>query len=367
MAAPKYKSTGGQAYVSFGTAINIPYPATDNDDFLVLYVMFAVRSMHWGGDIGLSGWTLKASYTGQNYTYGNYETYMFIKRATGGESGNQYVPSNGTSGTSIYGIIYSYSDVDWTTTYMKDISQNDPGINYPHTISSFGLPAKIKEQYAQELSVAGGYARPGSFSGFNNYTLDYAPSRMFAASNNLLDYYNYGDTITQDTAYSVIFYFTLIGTDDINIPKFVVGDDEIFLQHTNTNKIMFNSNEIEHKSIFTGYKSYAKCADYIGFQILLYLYKYDDPKAKFQEIYEYNHATNVVFYLDGTEEPLRDPFGQDQQYIIKEIEPFYLTQLVNYDALLITFEPINTSRYQFNDWEHEGYGKSYAVRYGPAL
>ena len=63
--------------------------------------------------------------TGEKYVYGDYETYMFTKRADGTETGTQNVTSRGTSITHIYGLICSYSGVDWTTTCIKNFSISD--------------------------------------------------------------------------------------------------------------------------------------------------------------------------------------------------------------------------------------------------
>lgn len=148
-------------------------------------------------------------------------------------------------------------------------------------------------------------------------------------------------------------------------PKFIVGSTTVNLEHTNNNKFIYTTAEIEHKSILSGLKSHVNCVDYNGFEIILYLYKYADSKAKYQELMLYNHSSEVIYYPHSDGNAYRDPAGQDLKFQISKIEPFYLSQIVEYDALLLTFKPTESFRYNWIPTPvGEGYGNNYGNDYG---
>lgn len=113
---------------------------------------------------------------------------------------------------------------------------------------------------------------------------------------------------------------------------------------------------IEHVSVFNGHRNYVNNKDYADFRITIFLMKFGDPKAKLQEIYNYNH-TYGWFY------PHRDEDRIKRLYHLEYILPFYLDTPDYYDMCLVVFRAKDHPRL----FQDSGYGTGYGGRYGIRL
>lgn len=128
---------------------------------------------------------------------------------------------------------------------------------------------------------------------------------------------------------------SLLGT---TYPKFhATGSADVNLLHSVMQTNYQESDILDHKSILNGTITYVVLGDYSSFDVLVHLFDYDDPKAKFQEIYPYNH-TDVYFYPHADGNAMKDAAGADILFHIREMKFEYLADINNLDILRLRFE-----------------------------
>lgn len=126
-------------------------------------------------------------------------------------------------------------------------------------------------------------------------------------------------------------------------PKFIYEDTEVvLLDHTIMESDWIIPDEIEHKSVITGNKSFITLGDYANFTVTVNLFKYGNTstmKSKFLEIYTYNHK-DVVFYPFREGNPIMDKNGNTVQFHITSMKLDFLSNINTLDILTVKFESL---------------------------
>ena len=120
--------------------------------------------------------------------------------------------------------------------------------------------------------------------------------------------------------------------------------ETVLLEHSLLTPDYAEPDEIVHKSILTGARSIVTNGDYVSFSVMVHLFKYADPAAKFSEIFAYNHS-DVYFYPHEDGAAAGDDLGKaisdsatktlSSSYVtfhITKIKPFYLAYDKGLDA-----------------------------------
>lgn len=120
----------------------------------------------------------------------------------------------------------------------------------------------------------------------------------------------------------------------------------VALEHSKINYKFFNADIIEHRSVLTGHLSYPYARNKSTFQIDILLCEYADGEssslAKFNDIYKYKDSYfNFYPHADGSAS--LDVYQEPIEYFITEFVPYYLSNDVRYDGVLITIEPRKNS------------------------
>lgn len=115
------------------------------------------------------------------------------------------------------------------------------------------------------------------------------------------------------------------------------GSSVCTLDYSNLYPEYFITDEIEHKSVLTGHKSYTTLGDYSNFKVEVNLYKYSNPLSKFNEIYQYIHD-DVYFWPHNDKKAISGSNGQPVKFHITNMELSYLKDFNYKDLLTITFE-----------------------------
>lgn len=123
----------------------------------------------------------------------------------------------------------------------------------------------------------------------------------------------------------------------ISKPKFVFNSTDYFLDYSVLSPNFSIPQSVEQTSVITGHRELVEKGDYAEFTVLVHLHKYADPRAKFEELYP-AYRKSVKFYPHRDGEALKDVNGDDALFIVSEMKPGYLSNLVNFDILTITFK-----------------------------
>lgn len=121
-------------------------------------------------------------------------------------------------------------------------------------------------------------------------------------------------------------------------PKFICEGVTYLLDHSTLNPKWLDRQSKEQVSVLTGHREWYEIGDYAEFTVTIFLFKYLNPTAKFEELYPCRNK-DVIFYPHRDGEPLLDSVGGTPVlFHITSMEPSYLRNLINYDLLTITFK-----------------------------
>jgi hypothetical protein len=110
---------------------------------------------------------------------------------------------------------------------------------------------------------------------------------------------------------------------------------------------------IEHNSVVNGNRNYLRNRFNSRFIIVVNLFKYADPEAKFNEIMSYKGQWGRFF-------PHKDEDRAARTFQIVRMIPFYIESLVFFDKILIDIQ----SRQYTKVLGEAGYGDNYGGTYG---
>jgi len=146
--------------------------------------------------------------------------------------------------------------------------------------------------------------------------------------------------------------------------KFVSGATTVELPNSILDPDFVLPDLITHQSIMTGKLNYIKKGYYSFFKVMVYLYQRVDPNSDYAELESYRD-NQVTFYPHKDGDPIKDIFGNETQFLLSNIESYYLTNTVLKDIALLTFK---ADRYtQLTPATSLGYGYGYGLDYGDQL
>jgi hypothetical protein len=120
-------------------------------------------------------------------------------------------------------------------------------------------------------------------------------------------------------------------------PKFVYSAVEYMLDYSTLEGEFSVPQSQEQQSVLNGHRELVETGDYAEFTVLVHLHKYANPRAKFEELYTaYRKSVKFYPHRDGT--ALKDMNGDDALFIVTEMRPGYISNIVNYDILTIVFK-----------------------------
>jgi len=94
--------------------------------------------------------------------------------------------------------------------------------------------------------------------------------------------------------------------------------------------------QLIHKSEISGHREYVERGEHWLFRLRLHLFKYSDPRSKFEEIYHYKRAKVTLWrHRDGSQ--FLDSDGNDVLFMLEEVTPAYLERAEFRDVLILTF------------------------------
>lgn len=131
-------------------------------------------------------------------------------------------------------------------------------------------------------------------------------------------------------------------------PKISGSLGVVALEHSKIDYSFFGADVIEHTSVITGHKSYPYARNKSVFQIDVLLCNYSGSNessslAKFNDIYKYKDKYfNFWPHADFVSASV-DVYGVPIEYYMTEFIPYYLSNDVRYDGILITIEPRKNS------------------------
>lgn len=131
----------------------------------------------------------------------------------------------------------------------------------------------------------------------------------------------------------------------IDRPKFIDSiETEIELFHSVVIKDEPDFLTIQQESIINRHREWVDLGEHWVFQVQVYLWKYANPKAKYEQLHSYLDE-EVILFRRSDGEPFKNPEGNDALFKIEEVTPVYLRQTKYYDIVIITFisvDPITT-------------------------
>ena len=142
------------------------------------------------------------------------------------------------------------------------------------------------------------------------------------------------------------------GVTTVDIPFSIIDPDFIVPQY------------IVNQSAISGKRNFLKTGYYSEFVVQVNLFKYDDPGVSYNDFETYR-GQSVTFHPHKDGDPIQDIFGQDVQFLISDIEGFYLDNTYEKDLMNIHFK---ADRYSsLISVASLGYGFGYGIDYGNQL
>lgn len=154
-----------------------------------------------------------------------------------------------------------------------------------------------------------------------------------------------------------------------NYPKLVVSSSalEISLEEARVEYDFIQPDVIEHVSVFTGFRSYPYNRSKSSFRLDIILSNYSSSQAidKLNDIYQNRNSTFLV-YPHSNGSASADVYGSPIEYYLTEFTPYYMSNDITYDALMLTLTPRKNSILVSVDVSL-GYGYAYGLNYGIGL
>lgn len=140
---------------------------------------------------------------------------------------------------------------------------------------------------------------------------------------------------------------------------FTYGTESVELTSSNMTTDYSIPDEIEHVSIVNGLRSYIDLKDKSEFTVTMLQ---DVTSGIFTTIKSYQGKT-VNFYPHSGSDAIKNTAGNNADFILYSVEPYYLYTPDNYDIIKLNFKSLDrTSLDDFTDIL--GYGYQYGQYYG---
>lgn len=132
----------------------------------------------------------------------------------------------------------------------------------------------------------------------------------------------------------------------IEAPKFVYSAQTVLLDYASVIKDEPQFDRITKESIITGHRARVNQHYHWSFEVMINLFKYTDPKVKFDEIYA--HKNNLVtLYRRHDNDCFRNDDDEVVLFKLSEIIPTWIDSPIFPDQLLLKFvsaDPVNISK-----------------------
>jgi hypothetical protein len=137
----------------------------------------------------------------------------------------------------------------------------------------------------------------------------------------------------------------------LSLPRFTTDTAALDLDFITVIKDEPINDNIVHKSILNGAQRLVIKGSHWGFEVNVNLWKYDNPKAKYDEIFSFQYTMGKLQrHRDGSF--IQDSSGNDVYFILTECVPYYLKAGYladpNYDCMIVRFlssEYVDLSKY----------------------
>lgn len=134
----------------------------------------------------------------------------------------------------------------------------------------------------------------------------------------------------------------------IEAPQFEVDSEIILLDHVVINKEndFFDYDDILHESVFNRYRVWTDMGDHFNFRLLMYLFKYEFPEQKYQELKQY-HRSLVKLWRRRDGNPFVDKAGQPVLFRFDQLNQSFLHDVLYPDVLTLVFksqDPVDISK-----------------------
>lgn len=120
-------------------------------------------------------------------------------------------------------------------------------------------------------------------------------------------------------------------------PKLVCEGTTVFLDHCTVEYNWQVRTSEEQVSVLTGHREWYELGDHAEYELLVFLWKYADPAAKFTELYGLRNK-DVIFFPHRDGYPLRNERGDEVLFHVVEMTPEYLRGIDSYDVLRIAIK-----------------------------
>ena len=115
-------------------------------------------------------------------------------------------------------------------------------------------------------------------------------------------------------------------------PKLVYNGNTILLDNCTVDFVWQERTGEEQASVLTGHREWYELGNHAEFEIVVFLFKYANPSAKFTELYALRDK-DVIFFPHRDGYPLRNDRGDEVLFHVVEMAPEYLKGIENYDVL----------------------------------
>lgn len=134
----------------------------------------------------------------------------------------------------------------------------------------------------------------------------------------------------------------------IEAPQFEFDSTIVELDHvviSNENN-SFDYDDIVHESVFNRYRVWTDMGDHFTFRLLMYLFKYDNPQAKYDELKAY-HKSLVKLWRRRDGNPFRNAANEIVLFRFDQMNESFLHDYLYPDILSLVFisqDPIDISK-----------------------
>lgn len=124
----------------------------------------------------------------------------------------------------------------------------------------------------------------------------------------------------------------------IEAPQFEADSEIIELDHVviDPDNDLFDYADIKHESVFNRYRVWTDMGDHFTFRILMYLFKYEHPQQKYDELKLY-YRTLVKLWRRRDGSPFRDKDNQIVLFRFNKLDESFIQTIDYPDILTLEF------------------------------
>lgn len=123
----------------------------------------------------------------------------------------------------------------------------------------------------------------------------------------------------------------------IEAPKFDSSGTEVLLDYAVVLRDEPEHEEILFQSVLNNHRTWYDKGDHYTFEVMINLFKYADPLAKFNEIYTHLNSL-VTLWRRRDRDAFKDSSGDVVYFELTEITPVWIDSYIKPDQLILLFE-----------------------------